>query len=594
MSTVERETQLALEQSPARPQVLHPVQVAWPNEHVRVLILGGYGTFGGRLAQLLMHSQRLTLIIAGRSLAKAKAFCGSFPTAAQLLPAAVDRDGDLLAQIRPLAPQVVVDAMGPFQDYGAEPYRVVKACLALGVHYLDLADGSAFVDGIRRFEDEARAKRLFILSGVSSFPVLTAAVVRALSSDMQEVASICGGIVPSPYAGVGLNVIRALAGYAGQPVRVAAWRSRTLGHALVDSRRCNIAPPGYLPLQQVRLTLVDVPDLQVLPTLWPHLREVWMGAGPLPSVLHRSLTALAWLVQVRLLSSLAPFARLFHTVINTVRWGEHRGGMVVEIVGTDGDGQWAQRSWHMVAEGDDGPLVPVMGIQAVLRRCLNGAPPPAGARPATEDLELADYEALFNERRIFSGKRLCRSIHAPLYRRLLDTAFDKLPPAIQAMHDVTGLREARGTATVTRGRGWLARLTAAVMGFPKAGENVPVTVTLRYRKCGRDGDGELWERDFAGQRFHSVQSAGRERTQYLLMERFGPCKFGIALIADGQKLRYEIRRWSFLGIRLPRRWAPSGETYEAVMNDRFYFHVEIGHPLTGLIVRYQGELTPVV
>ncbi len=40
---------------------------------LELLILGGYGTFGGRLAQLLVDEARLTLIIAGRSRAKAQA-----------------------------------------------------------------------------------------------------------------------------------------------------------------------------------------------------------------------------------------------------------------------------------------------------------------------------------------------------------------------------------------------------------------------------------------------------------------------------------------------------------------------------------------
>jgi len=34
---------------------------------LRILILGGYGTFGGRLARLLADDSRLTLLIAGRS-----------------------------------------------------------------------------------------------------------------------------------------------------------------------------------------------------------------------------------------------------------------------------------------------------------------------------------------------------------------------------------------------------------------------------------------------------------------------------------------------------------------------------------------------
>ena len=80
----------------------------------KVLILGGYGTFGGRLAQLLADEERLTLVIAGRSLARARAFCTTLPPAAEL--ATFDRDGDVEQQLREIAPDIVVDATGPFQS----------------------------------------------------------------------------------------------------------------------------------------------------------------------------------------------------------------------------------------------------------------------------------------------------------------------------------------------------------------------------------------------------------------------------------------------------------------------------------------------
>src|SRR5262245_26448257 len=115
----------------------------------KVLILGGYGTFGGRLAHLLADEERLTLIIAGRSIKKAAEFSAALPAA---VPAQLDRDDDVERQLRALAPDIVVDASGPFQSYGADPYRVVRAAVALGIHYLDLADGSDFVNGIAQFD----------------------------------------------------------------------------------------------------------------------------------------------------------------------------------------------------------------------------------------------------------------------------------------------------------------------------------------------------------------------------------------------------------------------------------------------------------
>lgn len=44
---------------------------------LRILIVGGYGTFGGRLVELLEDDARLTLLIAGRSIARAREFCAS-------------------------------------------------------------------------------------------------------------------------------------------------------------------------------------------------------------------------------------------------------------------------------------------------------------------------------------------------------------------------------------------------------------------------------------------------------------------------------------------------------------------------------------
>jgi Domain of unknown function (DUF4166)/Saccharopine dehydrogenase NADP binding domain len=557
---------------------------------LKILILGGYGTFGGRLVKLLADEERLTLVVAGRSKPRAEEFCGGLPSKAELIALAFDRDGDVETQMGAIMPDIVVDASGPFQFYGSDPYRVVRAALALGIHYLDLADGSDFVKGIAKFDEDARARGVFILAGVSSFPVLTAAVVRHLSRGLAQINSIVGGIAPSPYAGVGLNVIRAIASYSGKPVTLIRDGRHVIGYALTDSRYYTVAPPGRLPLKSTRFSLVDVPDLTVLPELWPGLRSIWMGAGPVPEVLHRALNAFAWLVRFKLLPSLSPLARLMHWATNVLRWGEHRGGMYVAIEGARDDGVTVERSWHMVAEGDDGPFIPSIASEAIIRHCLDGRKPISGARPAIRELELQDYEALFVRRAIFFGNRDTSSETSalPLYRRVLGDAFVLLLPQIQQMHDLKREFVACGRANVERGRGVLARFIAAVIGFPAAGSDVPLEVSF----CARDWR-EHCQRTFAGQSFSSTQEAGRGRFEYLLCERFGPCVFGMALVVDSGRMRLVPRRWTFLGLPLPLSWAPFGDSYEHVENGRFCFHVEISHPLTGLIVNYRGWLAPI-
>jgi len=60
-----------------------------------ILIVGGYGTFGGRIVELLENEPRLTLIIAGRSLQRAAVYCKARKNGtAKLVPLAFDRSGD--------------------------------------------------------------------------------------------------------------------------------------------------------------------------------------------------------------------------------------------------------------------------------------------------------------------------------------------------------------------------------------------------------------------------------------------------------------------------------------------------------------------
>ncbi len=553
---------------------------------MKVLILGGYGTFGGRLARLLADEPRLTLIIAGRLPQQAEAFCIAMTAKAQLKPAAFDRDGDADAQLGTLAPDLVVDASGPFQVYG-DPYRVARAALARGIDYLDLADGSDFVTGIAQLDAAAKARGVFMLSGASSFPLLTAAVTRRLSADMTRIDAVSAGIAPSPYATLGLNVIRSIASYCGKPFALVRDGRPSVGYGLTESRRFTIAPPGCIPLGNRRFSLVDAPDLKVLPELWPSLREVWMGAGTVPEIMHRLLNLFAWGVRLRLLPSLLRFGGAMHWVTRHLRWGEHRGGMFVAVKGEAGAGSALTRSWHMIAEGEDGPYIPAMACEAIIRHCLDGRRPASGARAATGDIELDDYERLFAKRAIRTGTRETLSRALPLYRRLLGDAYTLLPAPLQAMHDLRRAFSVEGLATVTRGASPLARLVAAIVGFPRAGENVPVRVDFTLEN-GR----ERWTRTFAGRTFHSTQEEGRGRSEWLVCERFGPVCVAMALVVDHARLRLIIRRWSLFGIPLPRCLAPGGETYEHAADGRFHFDVEIAHPFTGLIVAYRGFLVP--
>ena len=556
------------------------------DQRLRLLIIGGYGTFGGRLAELLCREERIALVIAGRSKSAALAYCHALPPGALREALALDRDRDVARQIQKISPHIVVDASGPFQAYGEDPYRVVEAALATRSHYLDLADSPEFVRGIRQFDGEAKEKGLVLLSGVSSFPVLSAAMVRNLTSDFGRIDSIVGGIAPSPFAGVGYNVIRAIAGYAGKGIPVRRQRGMQSARALRETRQFTIAPPGHVPLFPRRFSLVNVPDLQLLADEWPEVRDVWMGAAPEPAILHWLLRRFAGLVELGLAPSLGPLARLIHATANRVRWGEHRGGMFVEINGTDEDGAGIGRSAHLLAEGHHGLYIPSMAVEAIVRNWLEGRPPEAGARPATAELDLSDYRRVFINRPIFVGTRNnAQSDEQCLHARVLGTAWQSVPVVIRAVHGTGPKLTISGAASITRGRGVLARMLSWIMRFPAAGENVPVSVTFE-----RHEDYDKWTRDFGGQAFSSTFSAGSGRFEHLLCERFGPLTFGMALVPDADRLNLVMRRWNFFGLPLPRSLMPSGDSYEYAKDNRFCFDVEVRLPLAGFVICYRGYL----
>jgi hypothetical protein len=128
---------------------------------------------------------------------------------------------------------------------------------------------------------------------------------------------------------------------------------------------------------------------------------------------------------------------------------------------------------------------------------------------------------------------------------------------------------------------------APLFGFPRAGTGVEVAVTFDVK----DGI-ERWTRTFAGRSFTSCQCEGRDESERLLCEQFGPLRFALALVSEGARLRLVLRRWSVFGVPLPLRLGPWSNSFETAEDERFRFSVEIGHRLVGLIVSYKGWLRP--
>jgi len=551
---------------------------------MRILILGGYGVFGGRLIELVADLAELEILVGGRSEPKARAFCNSIDSKATLIPSEIDR-ADIANALRTLKPDIVVDASGPFQDYSGNPYLVVESCINAKTHYFDFADAADFVFGISQFDQAAKDANIVILSGVSSFPVLTAAVLRKLGQNM-KIQSITGGIAPSPYAGIGLNVMRAVIGYAGGPVKLIRNGKAHIARGLTESKRYTIAPPGYLPLRNTRFSLVDVPDLQVIPQAYPDINDIWMGAGPVPEFLHRILNLFARMRAKLSAPSFVKLSPLFYHVLNLMKFGEHRGGMFIEIKGVRNNVR-VTKSWHLLAEGDDGPFIPSMAIESILRKWVAEEIPEHGARAAINALELSDYDRLFKTRTIYTGTREAVDASQPIFGQILGAAFESLPQKLRAFHGSKADRLWTGNAEIIAATTPMAKLVARLFGFPRENGNSPVSVSVSVHE-----NSERWTRNFDGNRFDSVLQPGHGKNKYLMIEQFGYVKVALALVCKDGRLWFIPRNWSVFGIPMPKFLMPGGDSFEYEDNGIFQFNVIIKAPFIGRLVSYRGWLKP--
>lgn len=366
-----------------------------------MLILGGYGLFGGRIVRALARDAGLHLIVAGRDLRRATAFVASLDAPrASIETVALDTEAaDFRARLAALSPQVVIDTAGPFQartkpsghDDSDAPhsadYRVARAALAAGAHAIDLADGRDYVRGVVALDAEAKAAGRWVVSGASSVPGLNAAVIEAHRDRFAELDAVESTISPGNRTPRGWATTLAILSYSGKPYRMlrdGVWRTV---HGWQSLRRLRIAGVGTR--WAVRC---EVPDLDLLPVRYPSLRTVEFRAGLELWRMHFGLWLATWLVRAGLVHDLRRFGKpLFWLSERWQRVGSDAGFMHVRMRGRGHDGARQRLDWSLIARNGDGPQIPATAAVLLTRKLAHGALPGAGATPCLDLFALDEF-----------------------------------------------------------------------------------------------------------------------------------------------------------------------------------------------------------
>jgi hypothetical protein len=471
---------------------------------------------------------------------------------------------------------VVVDCSGPFQLSGTQ---LIEAAIAARCHYVDIADSRAFVAGVTKFDSAARAVAVAVISGASSTPGLTHAVLDHVTSAWLAVDSIDVAIVPGNRTPKGRAVVEGILSWVGQRVRVfreAGWEQ---GRGWSEGRWVTIEG-----LPRRRAMLAEVPDLDLLPARYaPRVRAGFDAGMELP-VLNWLIGVAAVPVRWGLVKSARVFAGLGTQIALWLdRFGTADGGMQIEAAGQDARGDARVVRWWLRAANGDGPYVPVApcrggdrdadpGRQAQGRGEVGGR----GHQPRT------DPALVFRARHRDQADGISRreaALSAGHGRGFRSPAGGHAPPAPWA---AGGDRRRRGSG----GAGGepdrpLHRQALRAAEGRGAGAGARVVIE------SRDGR-EHWTRFFADRPMRSVMSAVPDG---LIEERFGPVAIRMRLVPRGDGLDMQRVSGRLWGVPLPGFLLPRITAEERVdEGGRHRFEVEIRLPLLGRLIAYRGYL----
>lgn len=354
----------------------------------RILIVGGYGAFGAHAAERLAREPGIEIIIAGRSLEKVRQHANRLSERAgiEVGHATIDATRATGASIRALRADVLINASGPFQR---QDYGLARAAIDAGCHYLDLADARAFVTGVTCLDREARAAGVSVVSGASSVPGLSSAVVKQLAADLDRVDEVHIGISPGNSFDPGAATAASIIGQAGKPFATRRDGVDGVAYGWQGLHRHRFSEIG-----ERWMSDVDVPDLELLPQHYPALITVRFSAGLEVGMFHLGLWGMSWLVRAGIVRNLGGLAGLLLAAKRKLSaLGSYAGGMFVTVTGRDGDGNRRTLTWQLIARSGHGPYVPAMPAVILAKRVVTGSGPEPGAKPCFGLFTLAEFEA---------------------------------------------------------------------------------------------------------------------------------------------------------------------------------------------------------
>lgn len=352
---------------------------------MKLLLIGASGVFGSRLAEQLAVEPGIALTLAARNAAKLETLAERL--AGPIGTIQLDRNEIIASDLIDF--DLVIDAAGPFQTSGSQ---VIDAAIESGCHYFDLADGREFIRQIGKYDQPARDAGISVVTGASSIPALSHAVIDYLVKGWRQIDRIEIGIFPGNRAPRGKAVVEAILSYTGKPVRIfrdSAWQELP-GWGM--THRENVKQVG-----KRWASICDTPEQDLLVERYQPTQSAEFFAGMELSILHLGLLALSLPVRWGFVKSLRPAAGILLWIAQQlIVFGSDRGGMTVKTWGRNMDGLHVGRIWTLQANANHGPYVPTLAALILSRHLRDGKLDCIGAKACSGLLDIEDFHPEFD------------------------------------------------------------------------------------------------------------------------------------------------------------------------------------------------------
>lgn len=169
----------------------------------QVLILGGSGRIGSKVAADLLLYTQAQITIAGRNLVKGEQKRESLGDRVQFLT--VDLNDQEVLRHAIARAQVVVHCAGPFHYRDA---TVLKMCIEQGANYVDVSDHPSFTRKVLDYRADAEAAGITAVINTGIFPGISNSMVRQGVEQLDEAEKIHLSYVVAGSGGAGVTVMR--------------------------------------------------------------------------------------------------------------------------------------------------------------------------------------------------------------------------------------------------------------------------------------------------------------------------------------------------------------------------------------------------